>query len=77
MEEHFMKRLLDAIALALLLSNSAIAGADENSQKTPGPQLQEEMWAIPSTIPMLAYVIRPASGRSFPLLIMNHGVSLD
>jgi hypothetical protein len=72
-----MKRLLDAIALALLLSNSAIAGADENSQKTPGSQLQEEMWAIPSTIPMLAYVIRPASGGSFPLLIMNHGVSLD
>jgi dienelactone hydrolase len=75
--EHVMKRILRAIALVLLLPNSAVAGADENFQRPPSPRLYEEMWAIPSTIPMLAYVIRPACGGPFPLLVMNHGVSLD
>jgi hypothetical protein len=38
------------------------------------------MWAIPSSpVPMLAYLIRPVEigGGPFPLLVMNHGVSLD
>jgi dienelactone hydrolase len=35
------------------------------------------MWAIPSAVPMLAYVVRPVSEGPFPLLVMNHGVSLD
>ena len=36
------------------------------------------MWAIPSSpVPMLAYLIRPVGGGPFPLVVMNHGVSLD
>ena len=31
----------------------------------------------PSPVPMLAYVIRPIGGGPFPLVVMNHGVSLD
>src|SRR3984893_1236093 len=42
------------------------------------PQVHEEMWAIPSSpVPMLAYLIRPIGGGPFPLVVMNHGVSLD
>jgi dienelactone hydrolase len=70
-----MKRLLQIMALILLLPNSATAGSDEGSQSNLS--LREEIWAIPSTIPMLAYVVRPVSQGPFPLLVMNHGVSLD
>jgi dienelactone hydrolase len=71
-----MKRIIQLIALALLLSHAA-AAADETTQDTFAPQLREEMWAIPSAVPMLAYMIRPVGRGPFPLLVMNHGVSLD
>ena len=68
-------RLLQAIAFVLLLSNF---GSAESNETDPGaPQFREEIWAVPSIIPMLAYVIRPAGEGPFPLLVMNHGVSLD
>jgi dienelactone hydrolase len=70
-----MKRLLQIIALILLLPNSAVAGSDEGPQNNLS--LREEIWAIPSIIPMLAYVVRPLGEGPFPLLVMNHGVSLD
>src|SRR5262245_5757498 len=72
-----MKRLLQIIALVLLLPNFATAGSDENSRDSLGPQVREEIWAIPSTIPMLAYMVRPIGKGPFPLLVMNHGVALD
>jgi dienelactone hydrolase len=71
-----MKRIIQLIALALLLSHAA-AAAGETTQDTFAPQLREEMWAIPSAVPMLAYMIRPVGRGPFPLLVMNHGVSLD
>ena len=71
-----MKRLLLLIALALLLPHAA-AGAGESAQNTIAPQLREEIWAIPSAVPMLAYLIRPTGEGPFPLLVINHGVSLD
>jgi dienelactone hydrolase len=71
-----MKRIIQLIALALLLSHAA-ASAGETTQDTFAPQLREEMWAIPSAVPMLAYMIRPVGRGPFPLLVMNHGVSLD
>ena len=71
-----MKRLMLFVALALLLLHAA-AGAGESAQNTSVPQLREEIWAIPSAVPMLAYVIRPTGEGSFPLLVINHGVSLD
>jgi dienelactone hydrolase len=41
------------------------------------PQIQEEIWALPIALPMIAYVVRPIGPGPFPLLIMNHGVSLN
>ena len=70
-----MKRLLQLIAIILLLTNAGAAG--ETSQNTLAPQLREEIWAIPSPVPMLAYMVRPIGEGPFPLLVMNHGVSLD
>jgi dienelactone hydrolase len=69
-----MKRVIQLIALILLLSHAA---AGETTQDTLAPQLREEMWAIPSAVPMLAYVIRPTGKGPFPLLVINHGVALD
>jgi dienelactone hydrolase len=71
------RRLFGIIAMALLMPTSAIAGVDEKSSKAAAAQVHEELWAIPSIIPMLAYVVRPAGDGPFPLLVMNHGVSLD
>jgi dienelactone hydrolase len=71
-----MIRLIALIALALLLPHAA-AAADGTPQDTSTTELREEIWAIPSVIPMLAYVVRPINEGPFPLLVMNHGVSLD
>jgi dienelactone hydrolase len=56
---------------------SVIAGADQTSDNAAFAQVREELWGIPSSIPMLAYMIRPLGDGPFPLLVMNHGVSLD
>jgi dienelactone hydrolase len=66
-----------SVLTALLVALGAPAGAGETTQDTFAPELREEMWAIPSAVPMLAYVIRPVGDGPFPLLVMNHGVSLD
>jgi dienelactone hydrolase len=71
-----MNRLIQLIALILLLPHAA-AAAGETSQNTIAPQVREEIWAIPSTIPMLAYMVRPIGKGPFPLVVINHGVSLD
>jgi dienelactone hydrolase len=71
-----MKRILQLIAMVLLLPPAA-AAAGETTQTAFAPQLREEIWAIPSAVPMLAYMIRPIGEGPFPLLVMNHGVSLD
>jgi dienelactone hydrolase len=39
--------------------------------------VQEEIWALPLTLPTLAYVVHPVGSGPFPLVIMNHGVSLN
>jgi dienelactone hydrolase len=71
-----MKRLMQLVALVLLLPHAA-ARAGETTQTSFAPQLREEIWAIPSAVPMLAYMIRPTGEGPFPLLVINHGVSLD
>ena len=72
-----MKLLLSLIALIALLPHCVSAASDEKNDNSPALQLREEMWAIPSTLPMLAYMIRPEGDGRYPLLVMNHGVSLD
>ena len=39
--------------------------------------IQEEVWAIPVTLPTIAYVVRPVGKGPFPLVVMNHGVSIN
>jgi pimeloyl-ACP methyl ester carboxylesterase len=74
----FVTRFLAAVALVVLLPATLVtAASDEKSQSTEIAQVREELWGIPSTIPMLAYVVRPIGDGPFPLLVMNHGVSLD
>ena len=75
--QQLVKRLLKVIALMLLVPTLATAAPDEKSENTAVTQVREELWEIPSIIPMLAYVIRPVGDGPFPLLVMNHGVSLD
>ncbi|WP_024514231.1 dienelactone hydrolase family protein [Bradyrhizobium sp. Tv2a-2] len=72
-----MMRLIRLIALVLPLLSNAFAAAGETAQNTDAEKLREEIWAIPSVVPMLAYVIRPVGDGPFPLLVINHGVSLD
>jgi dienelactone hydrolase len=39
--------------------------------------IQEEVWALPLVHPTIAYVVRPTGSGPFPLVVMNHGVSLN
>jgi dienelactone hydrolase len=69
---------LSSIILSLILPNLVLA--EPETDHVPAPQFHEEVWAIPaSPVPMLAYLIRPIGGGGgpFPLVVMNHGVSLD
>jgi len=64
------------IILLLMLSNPVMAGPAPERPNLP--HVHEEMWAIPSSpVPILAYLIRPLGDGPFPLVVMNHGVSLD
>ena len=66
-------RILIAYAVVILVL-AAVAVADDRSTS---PAIQEEVWAIPVTLPTIAYVVRPVGNGPFPLAIMNHGVALD
>lgn len=62
---------------SVLLANIAIVGTGSAAEPAERAQVREELWAIPSVIPMLAYVIRPLGDGPKPLVVMNHGVALD
>ncbi|RXH22034.1 dienelactone hydrolase [Bradyrhizobium nanningense] len=64
---------LRAVLLALAC---LIAPARADDQAAPRG-IQEEIWALPSPLPMFAYLVRPVGDGPFPLVIMNHGVSLN
>src|SRR5258708_24318381 len=40
-------------------------------------RIQEEIWALPLPFQMFAYLVRPVGDGPFPLVIMNHGVSMS
>ena len=65
-----LRMLLTAL---LVLTSMRLAEAEPS----PPPQLQEEVWGLPFELPTLAYVVHPAGNGPFPLVVMNHGVSLD
>src|SRR5271154_5664717 len=63
-----------AIVASLGIATPAVSQAAEDSKP---PAIKEELWALPVTLPTLAYVVRPLGDGPFPLVIMNHGVSLN
>ena len=69
-----LKRLL---VILLLLVPSALHYPATADDRTAGPKIQEEIWSLPFPLPVLAYVVRPVGDGPFPLMVMNHGISLD
>ena len=68
-------RLLQVLFLATIaLLACRPASGDESASP---PRVEEEMWALPFPLPVLAYVVRPLGDGPFPLVVMNHGISLD
>jgi dienelactone hydrolase len=67
-------RALAATLLLLLASLITPALADDQARSRP---VQEEIWALPLPLPMFAYLVRPVGDGPFPLVIMNHGVSMS
>jgi hypothetical protein len=67
---------LRSLATALLFLTALIAPARADD-RSPSVRIQEEIWALPLPLPMLAYLVRPVGDGPFPLAVMNHGVSLN
>jgi len=64
------------LALALLMALAAPRVCRGSDDRTLLP-IQEEVWALPLTLPTVAYVVHPVGNGPFPLAVMNHGVSLN
>ncbi|KYH00285.1 dienelactone hydrolase family protein [Bradyrhizobium sp. DOA1] len=60
-----------AVMLSILGTLAAPARAEDQVR------IQEEVWVLPLPLPMFAYLVRPVGDGPFPLVIMNHGVSLN
>src|SRR3954453_8798528 len=65
-----------SLVAALLLLLSSLVTPSRADDRGASPRIQEEVWVLPLPLPMLAYLVRPVGDGPFPLVIMNHGVSL-
>lgn len=72
MLKHFLR--LSVVLIAAAAGNPCFTAVAED---VSAPTIQEEVWALPLALPVLAYLVRPTGAGPFPLVIMNHGVSLD
>jgi dienelactone hydrolase len=72
-----LRNLLNILVfyLVVVLVLAVVAAFAEDQPTNRG--MQEEVWAIPVTLPTIAYVVRPVGAGPFPLVVMNHGVSLN
>jgi len=70
------QRFRGLVATLLLLFANLITPSRADDQATSRP-IREEMWALSLPLPMFAYLVRPVGDGPFPLVIMNHGVSLN
>lgn len=73
----YAERLTNLAAALLLLLTGLTAPSQAADDQTASRRIQEEIWALPLPIPMFAYLVRPVGDGPFPLVIMNHGVSLN
>jgi dienelactone hydrolase len=79
-ECHWMDAMLRHLTrglVAYLVVIPVLAAAALADDQSTGRAIQEEVWAIPVTLPTIAYVVRPVGDGPFPLVVMNHGVSLN
>ena len=74
---HVMFRNLLRVLILYSLVVLVLAVAAFADDRSPSQAIQEEVWAIPVTLPTIAYVVRPVGDGPFPLVVMNHGVSLN
>ncbi|MCK1658438.1 invasion associated locus B family protein [Bradyrhizobium sp. 151] len=66
------------LAILLLLAfPSAVHSPAAAEDRTAGQVIQEEIWALPFPLPVLAFLVRPVGDGPFPLVVMNHGISLE
>jgi len=72
----WQQHLRGLVAGLLLLFANPITPLRADDQAASRP-IQEEIWALPLPLPMFAYLVRPVGDGPFPLVIMNHGVSLN
>jgi dienelactone hydrolase len=77
MSSKMLRRCLQIIAVVLLLNVFGLTSAAIADDMMSAQSLQEEVWALALPWPMMAYVVHPAGNGPFPLVIMNHGVSLN
>jgi hypothetical protein len=68
---------LRALITTLLLLVASLITPSRADDQAASRLIQEEIWALPLPIPMFAYLVRPVGDGPFPLVIMNHGVSLN
>ena len=68
------KRLL--IALIFLAGLPTLYSQATAQDVAASQRIQEEIWGLPFPLPVLAFVVRPVGDGPFPLVIMNHGISL-
>jgi len=68
------RSLLFCVAFLVALAAPGVCQRSDNRTLLP---IQEEIWALPLTLPSVAYVVHPVGKGPFPLAVMNHGVSLN
>ncbi|WP_369539499.1 hypothetical protein [Bradyrhizobium japonicum] len=61
-----LKRL--PVILLLLIVLSAVRSPAAADDRTAGPKIQEEIWALPFPLPVLAFRVRPVGDGPFPLV---------
>lgn len=69
-----LKRLI--VALTVLASLPALHSPTVAEDVGTSQKIQEEIWALPFPLPVLAFVVKPVGDGPHPLVIMNHGISL-
>jgi dienelactone hydrolase len=71
------RQSLRSLAAALLLLFASLITPSRADDQAAARPIQEEMWALQLPLPMFAYLVRPVGNGPFPMVIMNHGVSLN